>query len=141
MAEIRHMLLIDAPADAVYRALTEQEELAGWWTVQALAEPKVDTIADFKFGDRYHTAMRVAMLEPHAKVEWECVAGDEEWIGTRVRFDLEAEGDQTLMRFFHSGWREATDFFASCNYNWGYYLSSLKSYCENGKGTPFQYKA
>ena len=141
MTEIRHMLLIDAPAESVYRAITEQEGLAAWWTVQALAEPKVDTIADFKFGDRYHTAMRVALLEPSKRVEWECVEGDEEWVDTRVTFDLERQGDQTLLRFVHEGWRGATDFFATCNYNWGCYLASLKSYCETGRGTPFEYKA
>ncbi len=141
MAEIRHMLLIDAPVDVVYRAVTEQKGLAGWWTVQALAKPTVGAVADFKFGDRYHTAMRVTGLEPPRKIQWECVEGDEEWVGTKIVFDLEKQGDQTLVRFAHSDWRQATDFYASCNYNWGYYLKSLKSYCETGKGTPFEYKA
>ena len=141
MAEIRHMLLIDAPVGAVYRAITEKQGLAGWWTVQALAEPVVGSVADFKFGDRYHTAMRIVALDASKKVEWECVAGDEEWVGTRVVFDLERQGDQTLVRFVHGGWRKVTDFYASCNYNWGYYLTSLKSYCETGEGTPFEYKA
>jgi uncharacterized protein YndB with AHSA1/START domain len=141
MAEIRHMLLIDAPADRVYRAITEQAGLAGWWTVQALAEPRVGAVADFKFGDRYHTAMRITGLEPSRKVRWECVAGDEEWVGTKIVFDLEKQGDQTLVRFVQGDWRAVTDFYASCNYNWGYYLTSLKSYCETGEGTPFEYKA
>ena len=141
MVDIRQMLLIDAPADTVYRAITEQEGLAGWWTVQALAKPEVGSTADFKFGDRYHTAMRVRGLEPPRRVQWECVEGDHEWVGTTIVFDLERKGDQTLLRFVHGGWREVTDFYASCNYNWGYYLASLKSYCETGAGTPFEYKA
>jgi uncharacterized protein YndB with AHSA1/START domain len=135
------MLLIDAPPDVMYRAVTEQKGLAGWWTVQALATPVAGSVADFKFGDRYHTAMRVVSLEPSRRVEWECITGDEEWVGTRVAFDLSRQGDQTLLRFVHSGWRKVTDFYASSNYNWGYYLTSLKSYCETGKGTPFEYKA
>lgn len=141
MADIHHMLLIDARVDVVYRAVTEQEGLARWWTVQALAEPKVGAVADFKFGDRYQTAMRVVLLQPPTRIEWECVAGDEEWLSTRVVFDLEPQGDQTMVRFLHGGWREMTDYFASSNYNWGYYLTSLKSYCETGTGTPFEYKA
>jgi hypothetical protein len=35
-------------------------------------------------------------------------------------------------------WREPTDFFASCNYHWGYYLRSLKLLLETGEGTPFK---
>lgn len=141
MAEIRHMLLIDAPAEVVYRAITEQEGLAGWWTVQAISRPVVGGVADFKFGDRYHTAMRIVALEPSHRIDWECIAGDEEWVGTRVTFALERQGDQTLLRFVHAGWRDVTDYYASSNYTWGYYLTSLKSYCEAGKGAPFAYKA
>jgi uncharacterized protein YndB with AHSA1/START domain len=141
MAEIRHMLLIDAPVDVVYRAITEQEGLSAWWTRQTAAEPVVGSIAEFKFGDRYHNKMRIVTLEPRRCVEWECLDGDPEWIGTRLVFDLEKHGDQTLLRFGHTQWREMTDFFASCNYNWGFYMRSLKLYCEQGEGEPFEYKA
>jgi hypothetical protein len=41
------------------------------------------------------------------------------------------------LRFTHGAWREMTDFFAACNYNWGFYMRSLKAYCETGKGQPF----
>jgi uncharacterized protein YndB with AHSA1/START domain len=140
MAEILHMVLIDSPVDHVYEAITEEKGLAAWWTVQAVANPAAGSTAEFKFGDRYHASMRILTLEPPKKVEWECVGGDEEWIGTRISFDLEKRGDQTLLRFRHGLWRKTTDFYASCNYNWGHYLSSLKSYCETGKGTPFEFK-
>lgn len=141
MAEIRHMLLIDAPVDVVYRAVTEQEGLAAWWTRETLAAPEAGAIIQFKFGDRYLNKMKVLALEPVRTVEWECVGGDEQWIGTRFKFDLEKQGDQTLLRFFHTEWREVTDFYAHCNYQWGFYLKSLKSYCETGEGTPFEYTA
>ncbi len=140
MAEILHMVLIDAPVDRVYGAITEAKGLAAWWTVQAVAEPIVGSIADFKFGDRYHAGMRIVALEQPRRVEWKCVSGDDEWVETRIVFDLEKRGDQTLLRFQHGLWRSATDFFASCNYNWGHYLASLKSFCETGKGTPFAFK-
>ncbi len=141
MADIRHMMLVDAPPERVYAAITRQEGLAAWWTAQAKATPVVGSTADFKFGDRYYTAMRIKALEPPRRVEWDCTAGDDEWVGTTVVFNLEKKGDQTLVRFVHGGWRSETDFFASCNYNWGHYMASLKSYCETGTGTPFEYKA
>jgi uncharacterized protein YndB with AHSA1/START domain len=141
MADILHMLLIDAPVERVYRAITEQEGLAAWWTSQAVAEPVEGSIAKFAFGDRYHTSMRVEGLDPLREVRWECIAGDEEWVGTKIVFRLEKKGDQTLLRFRHTGWREMTEFYASCNYNWGFYMRSLKVYCETGKGEPFEYRA
>jgi hypothetical protein len=30
------------------------------------------------------------------------------------------------------------DFYANCNFHWGFYLQSLKDFCESGKGKPFQ---
>ena len=53
-------------------------------------------------------------------------------------FDLEEKGGNTILRFTHGNWKEETDFFAFCNYNWGYYMKSLAKYCEEGKGTPFR---
>ena len=141
MAEIRHMLLIDAPVERVYEAITERDGLASWWTSQVTAEPVAGSVAEFAFGDRYHTSMRVAGLDPHREVRWECIAGDDEWVGTTISFRLEKKGDQTLLRFVHAGWREAADFYASCNYSWGFYMRSLKVYCETGKGEPFEYRA
>ncbi len=137
MAEIKHLLIINTPAAVIYRAITEQEGLAGWWTRQTEARPEIGSLAEFRFGERYHNIMRVIELIPGRHVKWQCESGEEEWIGTIFIFDLKENGDKTTLRFTHGNWREDTDFFASCNYHWGHYMKSLKSYCETGKGEPF----
>jgi uncharacterized protein YndB with AHSA1/START domain len=137
MTEIRQYLTIRAPVEKIYRALTEQEGLAGWWTEDTIAKPEVNAIIEFKFGDVYHNKMRITRLEPDRRVEWECIEGDEQWIGTTFSFDLEPENDQVILRFTHGNWEKPTDFFASCNYHWGIYLRSLKHLCETGKGEPY----
>ena len=137
MAEIRHLVVIDAPVDTVYRAITEQSGLAGWWTKETIAQPVVGSIAEFRFGDRYHDTMRIVALEERRRVEWECLEGDEEWVGTTFVFSLEPKGHQTTLRFSHGNWRSMSDFFAHCNYHWGFYMRSLKSFCESGTGEPF----
>jgi len=128
---------IEAPVSSVYRALTERTGLAGWWTTAVVAEPRVGSIAEFDFGDRYHNEMRVVRLVQDARVEWHCLEGDEEWIGTTLVFSLEPGAGGTIVRFTHGGWRAETDFFASCNSNWGFYMRSLKSFCETGEGDPY----
>ncbi len=137
MPDIRHYLEINAPAPRVYVAVTEQKGLAGWWTQDTVAQPEVDTIAEFRFGARYHNKMKIVRLDPDSKVEWECLEGDTEWVGTRFVFDLEERDGITILRFAQNGWREATDFYAICNFTWAQYMLSLKSYCETGKGAPF----
>ena len=137
MAAIKHYLKINTNAAKIYQSLTEQKDLAGWWTKDVIAEPVLNSIAEFKFGRRYHNKMRVMSLEQNKTVEWVCLAGHEEWIGTYFRFIIESGDKFTNLRFEHGGWREESDFFASCNYIWGTYMTSLKNYCESGKGSPF----
>ncbi len=141
MANIKHYLLIKALPNIVYKALTSNEGLRGWWTLEAKTDEQVGGVAEFKFGDRYHNKMKIVKLVPNKLVEWECIEGDKEWIGTNFVFDLEEKEGDTILRFTHGNWKEETDFFASCNYHWGYYMQSLKQYCETGGGTPFSAKS
>jgi uncharacterized protein YndB with AHSA1/START domain len=137
LAEIFHYIKIYKPARTVYRAITEQTGLAGWWTKEVIAISKIGSIAEFKFGIHYHNKMRIHDLHPDTLVEWECIEGEREWVGTRFRFELESYPKCTILRFKHINWREVTDFFAQCNTIWGTYMISLKNYCETGKGNPF----
>ena len=137
MPSIIHYLLIKAQPEKVYTGISKTEGLCGWWTVEAKADEKVGGTAEFIFGERYYNKMKITNLLHNKKVEWKCLEGDKEWIGTTFLFDLEEKDGSTILRFSHNNWKEETDFFASCNYNWGYYLNSLKQYCETGKGTPF----
>ena len=158
MPNIHQSLLIGAPADAVYRALTTQEGLAGWWTPEAKAVPEVNSIARFPFGPSYFKEMKVVALTPSKLVKWECLKGADEWIGTTLSFALEP-GDkkalsgahpeqqgqlqqakaeqQTLLIFEHDGWKAYSPMFAECSYTWGQFLRSLKLLCETGKGRPW----
>ena len=137
MPSIKHYLLIKVLPEKVYTALSKTEGLCGWWTVEAKGDESVGGTAEFIFGERYYNKMKITNLLNNKKVEWKCLEGDKEWIGTTFLFDLEEKDGSTILRFSHNNWKEETDFFASCNYNWGYYLKSLKQYCETGEGTPF----
>ena len=137
MPSIKHYLLIKVPSGEVYNSITKTMGLRGWWTVGAKADERVDGTAEFIFGERYYNKMKITNLLNSKKVEWNCLEGDKEWIGTTFLFELEEKDGSTILRFSHNNWQEETDFFASCNYNWGYYMKSLKQFCETGKGTPF----
>jgi uncharacterized protein YndB with AHSA1/START domain len=138
MAEIKHLLHINAPASEIYEAITEEEGLKNWWTNQTVASPEEGATIEFRFGEMYHDMMKVVKLDPDKRVEWLCFHGDPQWIDTTFVFDIESTDDLTILRFTHGNWREPTDFFASCNFHWGYYLRSLKLLLETGEGTPFK---
>jgi uncharacterized protein YndB with AHSA1/START domain len=137
MAGIKHNVIITAPPAQVFAAVTEQAGLAAWWTPETIAQPELGAILEFKFGKRYHNKMELIALEPDRFVKWKCIKGDAEWVSTILTFNLTEKNGQTLLRFTHGEWEAETDFFATCNYHWGYYMRSLKLYCETGQGTPY----
>lgn len=158
MPNIRHALIIGAPAEKVYHAITSQEGLSAWWTPDTIATVEPGSISRFTFGSTYFMEMKITELKASEHVKWSCISGADEWIGTTLYFKLEASnkrkllnsnpeiGDQiqqqgssnvTLLFLQHDGWKEYTPMYAECSYTWGQFLRSLKLYCETGKGTPW----
>ena len=138
MYSIKHYLVINSDVISIYKAITDEKGLKSWWTDNTKATQKIGDIIEFNFGPNDKNKMKILNLEPYKLVEWKCIEGDKEWIGTKFKFHLQPKNDSTILRFSHYDWKKDTDFFASCNYHWGYYMSSIKSYCENGEGTPFK---
>jgi uncharacterized protein YndB with AHSA1/START domain len=136
MVDILHKVGIQASTPgAVYKALTTMGGLAGWWTTQTSGNCNVGGVIEFRFGPG-GINMKVLELIAEKRVVWEVVAGPTEWLGTTVSFDIAQEGDWTLLRFKHQGWKEPVDFMHHCSTKWGVFLLSLKSLLETGKGAP-----
>jgi uncharacterized protein YndB with AHSA1/START domain len=133
---IYHRLLIQAPAETVYEALTKQEGLAGWWTPATKATPEVGSVMTFAFDD-YEKEIRTEELKPYSRVKWLCLKAFPDWIGTTITFELEPHAKGTVLLFHHDGWATRTPEFASCSFDWALFLRSLKSLCETGKGFPY----
>jgi uncharacterized protein YndB with AHSA1/START domain len=119
----------------VYTALTTVEGLSGWWTSSTQGQSKVGGVLQFRF----HAGgfdMKVLELRPDQHVLWQVVDGPDEWLGTKVSFDLKQEGDWTIVLFRHLGWKEPVEFMHHCSTKWGVFLLSLKALLETGKGAP-----
>jgi Activator of Hsp90 ATPase homolog 1-like protein len=137
MVDILHKVGIKSSSqNDVYRALTTLEGLSAWWTDNTQGESKVGAVLKFRFGAGGFD-MKVLELHPGRHVLWEVVAGPEEWIGTKISFDLKQQGDWTIVLFKHQGWREPVEFMHHCSTKWGVFLLSLKSLLETGKGAPY----
>lgn len=137
LKSIVHRLLIKSPAEKVFAALTKQEVLAAWWTPETHAKPEVGTISKFTFEPDYFKEMEILELKPYSKVKWLCIKGYEDWIGTTITFELEPHQKGSWLMFRHEGWKDYTDGFASCSFDWALFLRSLKLLCETGKGLPY----
>ncbi len=139
MKKIIHFLHVGASVSSVYRALTTQAGLAGWWTTDVTVEGGLGGVVDFRFLEGFNPDMKVVSLEPERQVRWKCVGGHDEWLDNDFTFRLQSDGDGTDVMFVQDYARELSDeVYGNYNFNWGYYLTSLKRYCENGVGTPYE---
>jgi uncharacterized protein YndB with AHSA1/START domain len=136
MPDILHKVGVtsSSPAD-VYKALTTLPGLSGWWTTDTRGEGKVGGVLQFRFGAG-GIDMEVLELQPGKRVVWLVVDGPQEWIGSKVSFDIRQDGDWTIVLFKHEGWKEPVEFMHHCSTKWAVFLLSLKSLLETGKGAP-----
>jgi uncharacterized protein YndB with AHSA1/START domain len=106
MPDILHKVGIRSSSlDDVYRTLITVEGLSRWWTSDTRGESKVGGVIQFRFGSGGFD-MKVLELQPGKRVLWQVVDGPEEWLGTKISFDLKQNGDWTIVLFKHEGWKE-----------------------------------
>lgn len=140
MVDILHRVGIKSSLDEVYKALSTREGLAAWWTNNTQGESKVGGALQFRFSaggvEIGAMEMKVLELDPAKRVLWQVVDGPEEWIGTRISWELKQDGDYSIVLFKHQGWKEPVEFMYHCSTKWAIFLMSLKSFVETGKGMP-----
>ena len=137
MVSLHHSVPVQANAAAVYAAIATTKGNCGWWTADSKVEDNVGGKAEFGFDKRAMVfRMSVDKLAPGKSLVMSCHGDHPEWNGTTLTWTIEPNGDQTTLRFVHSGWKSVTDFCASCNSMWGNLMFRLKRYAESGKPNP-----
>jgi uncharacterized protein YndB with AHSA1/START domain len=139
MPDIRHRVVISAPLDRVYEAVATPEGISDWWTRDGVrGESFEGSKLEFYFDNPEPSAiMEITRLDPEGTVNWNCIDGADEWIGTKVSFDLKDLDGETVVMFAHADWRNPSELMSHCSARWAYFLLSLKSLMETGTGTPF----
>ena len=141
MADIYHLAGVKAGPEQIFEALTEQAHIRNWWSQFTEAEPRVGALNVVSFyGGMAEFKLRVKELVSGEKVVWAVEGGPPDWANTTIIWSLsEGEGPtagQTMVHLAHRGFASTDGNFASVNYNWGWYLTSLKFYLEKGEGMP-----
>lgn len=128
---------IAAAPGSVFNALTQQDEIAHWWTNDLRAKPEVGSLAEFRFFQgAFVLQFEVAELDAGEKVHWILRQGPAQWAGTSVTWQLTPVQNGTKLFFTHDGFAQVDEAYEQTRGNWEYFLDSLKSYLETGRGTP-----
>jgi uncharacterized protein YndB with AHSA1/START domain len=137
MPNIRHLIAINASAGTVYSAVTTRAGLAAWWTNDVEDKSASGDALRLHFGPGYFKDLQSKQTLANQRAVWKVVDGDPQWLKTELVFDIRHDAKGTRLFFEHNGWKDYTDLFSQCSYDWSVYLRSLKSYCETGMGKPF----
>jgi uncharacterized protein YndB with AHSA1/START domain/DNA-binding transcriptional ArsR family regulator len=133
-----HKIVIAAPIERVWEAITDEAESARWYYGTGVAstwEPGAPY--EYRFPDgRVAIVGTVERIEPPTllvmtfSAQWsDEVAGD---APTRVTFELATQGKLTTVVLTHDDVLEGTATAAEIATGWPYLLSNLKSYVETG---------
>jgi uncharacterized protein YndB with AHSA1/START domain len=137
MASIVEELTIAAAPERVWGALTQQDEIVRWWSDEARVKPEVGSVGEFRFRSPAGVLQfEVAGLDEGSKVHWISRNGPPSWAGTSVSWQLTPVQNGTQVIFTHDGFAQVDKSYEQTRGNWEYFLDSLKSYLETGKGIP-----
>lgn len=133
--------IIATAPERVFSALTQPDEIGHWWTNDLNVKPEVGSLAEFRFGEwgDFRLRFEVAALDQNEQVRWVArPGGPPQWTGTSVTWRLTPIQNGTKVSFTHEGFAPPVDeaYLGPVRGNWDYFLNSLKSYLETGKGTP-----
>lgn len=142
MTTIHHVFDVAAPLPRVYQAINSNAGLSSWWSTRVEGDYRVGGSIHFTFVDDFNPTMEITVLAEGKTVGWRCVGGHDPWAGGTFRFELADRPDGTRLRFWQQYSRELDDdSYGIYNFNWGYYMESLKLYLETGEGRPFNPRA
>lgn len=146
MENYKTELEIKATAEKVYAALTQEIPL--WWTemFEGAADREQSTFT-VRFGDSVYKTMAVTKLQPNVTVVWNVkdsliqipeLKNQTEWIGTTIIWEIRPAGENCILQLTHVGLQPAVECYEICAAGWQQFTTSLKSFLETGKGTPFK---
>ncbi len=133
---------IAAPVDAVWKALTDAEELIRWFPLAARVEPGVGGSIWLGWGDLATWDSRIEVWEPnqHLRTTFgpQLKEGADASVELAVDYYLESRGGGTYLRLVHSGFGPEADWdeeYDGVRRGWRYELGSLRDYLERHRGT------
>jgi len=150
MRTVEREMEIDAPVEAVWRALTDASELMRWFPPEAEVTPGEGGEVRLMWGEHWDGRCAIEIWKPneHLRYTWmENTAPPDVDTGQPskpllVDFLLEGKGGTTVLRLVHTGFGPDADWDAmydGVRRGWLFELCSLKHYLERRHGRDRQF--
>jgi uncharacterized protein YndB with AHSA1/START domain len=145
--EVTKNIIIDAPPEVVFKAITDQNQLTNWFPDQAVLETKVGGKMKFSFyknskrgtqecgrdRDYFHEGtITEFILDKKISYTWED-SYEPDFPRTVVTWELEKiDNDKTNLKLLHTGFK-ADEKVKQYDEGWSHFLDELIKYCEKTK--------
>lgn len=129
-------ITLAAPPAAVWRALTEGEELRRWFPVDARVDPGVGGKVWISWGPEMAWESAIDIWEPGKHLR---LSNPGTPVPFAVDYYIEARGDVTVLRLVNSGFGPGADWddmYFGMDGGWSYFLYNLRHYLERHPGKP-----
>lgn len=140
-----NIFVVNATPKLAFKAITEQIDL--WWTTASNKAEVVNDELRVEFGGDTFKVMRVASVYPEKSLIWEVMeayigheelTNKNEWVGTKIQWTIHPVEKGSQIEFVHQGLTSQMECWNACISGWDYFLGSLQTFLNSGKGTPFK---
>ena len=107
MPDACFLFTVNATPDAVFKAIASAEGISTWWSLATDGEPEMGNIYTLDFGGGYVWRAEVTRCVNNAEFELTLIESMDDWLGSKVGFDLTPNDGKTSVDFVHSGWSGA----------------------------------
>jgi uncharacterized protein YndB with AHSA1/START domain len=141
----QHEIVIDAPLEAVWKAITDAEELTRWFVDEASIEPRLGGMFTFSWGGGEEGHNRIDGWEPNRKLvltslPFEMGAAKHDGTTPMVNeYTIERRDGKTVLRLVNSGIPNTPEwdgFYNGTESGWRSFLRTLRHYLEHHGGKP-----
>jgi uncharacterized protein YndB with AHSA1/START domain len=133
---------VDQSPEEVFKAVTN---VRGWWGegVTGATEQEGDEFV-YEVPNVHRSVQKLVEVIPNEKVVWLVTESNmtfindpEEWVGTKIIFDIAKEDGKTKLSFVHEGLVPEAECYKFCMPAWDQYVKgSLYKLITTGTGTP-----
>ena len=135
MTDVLFRFDVDATPEAVLQAVKTGEGIKGFWTSRAEVPADVGATLKLEFPIApLPFDLRLEQSDERTVV-WRTETFPPHWVGTTVRWDVEARDGGSTVSFRHAGFDDEEE-AGRVAYTWGQIVVRLKEYAETGTADP-----
>lgn len=132
---------VNAPVEAVWKALSDGDELARWFPLEARVTPGVGGSVWMSWGEPWVGEAKIEVWEPNHHLRNVEPPPQPDSIPIVIDYFLESRGGKTLVRVvqsFGTGADWEDEYYESISRGWPFMLANLRHYLEHHLGKPRQ---